>query len=208
MAGWLCNGVKTCASSEGPSLQAQPAPWLYFVSWIMRANASAVWTTVRQVRQTSCDMAFLWAGCTVSTVEPRDRIDAIASALSIPTVERHIVLCADQTTPKCAPASESNEVWRHLKSRLKALGVTSAPPPWHGITSVEAAPVEPGGGTVLRTKADCLRVCEMGPIAVVYPDGVWYHSVTIEVMDRIIDEHLVGGVPVSEFVFARSGRES
>lgn len=141
----------------------------------------------------------------VAVMEPRDRIDAIASALSIPTMERHIVLCADQTTPKCAPADETNQVWRHLKSRLKALGVTSGPPPWSGRPALDAGSVAPGSGSVLRTKADCLRICEMGPIAVVYPDGVWYHSVTVEVMDRIIAEHLVGGKPVEEFVFARSG---
>ena len=138
-------------------------------------------------------------------MEPRERIDAIASALSIPTMERHIVLCADQTTPKCAPSDQTNAVWRHLKSRLKALGVTSAPPAWYGLSTLQPSQVEAGGGSVLRTKADCLRICEMGPIAVVYPDGIWYHSVTIEVMDRIIDEHLVGGRPVSEYVFARSG---
>lgn len=150
-------------------------------------------------------MVLVWVGSSVASMEPSERIEAIAGALSIPTMERHIVLCADQTTPKCAPSDQTNAVWRHLKSRLKALGVSSAPPAWHGQPDSLAAPTEPGGGSVLRTKADCLRICEMGPIAVVYPDGIWYHSVTIEVMDRIIDEHLVGGVPVSEYVFARSG---
>lgn len=152
-------------------------------------------------------MALRWVGSSVVWMEPRERIDAIASALSIPTMERHIILCADQTTPKCAPADETNAVWRHLKGRLKALGVTSAPPGWHGQTALEATPVPGGGGSVLRTKADCLRVCEMGPIAVVYPDGVWYHSVTVDVIDRIIDEHLIGGRVVEEYVFARSGSE-
>jgi (2Fe-2S) ferredoxin len=64
-------------------------------------------------------------------------------------------------------------------------------------------PVPPGGGSVLRSKVDCLRICESGPIAVVYPDGTWYHRVTVPVMERIISEHLIEGRPVEEHVFAR-----
>lgn len=99
-------------------------------------------------------------------------------------IERHIFLCADQTEPKCAPREQTLVAWEFLKRRLAELGLTA------------------GARVVYRTKANCLRMCVQGPIALVYPEGTWYHSANADVLERIIQEHLIGGVPVAEYAFA------
>ena len=113
--------------------------------------------------------------------EPNEELQAAAAKIGIGSYQRHVFLC---TGPSCCTPEVGQAAWDALKQEIKEKGLSNGAQACH------------------RSKVGCLRICCHGPTMVVYPEGTWYQGMTAERMPLFVQEHLVEGQPVDEWVFA------
>lgn len=106
-------------------------------------------------------------------------LDSKVKKLALKDAQYHLLLCCHQTIPKCCTAEVGANSWEYLKKRIVELGLSKS---------------------VYRSRANCLQICYSGPILVVYPDGVWYRSCSAEIIERVLQEHILQGSPVTDYI--------
>lgn len=111
------------------------------------------------------------------------------SVSSQPLISHHLLLCATPAKGKCCDPVDGSASWDALKRLVRDLDLEN--------------PAR-AQGIVLRSKVDCLRVCEQGPVLLIWPDGIWYGGVTPERMDIILREHVLEGRPCRQWMLKRT----
>ena len=117
-----------------------------------------------------------------------EKLKQIADNLLIGEFHRHVLLCVGDACCAAVGKEAAQAAWDALKDELKARNLSLATGPL----------------ACYRTKVGCLRVCAGGPILVVYPEGTWYAEMTADRIGRFVQEHLIDGKPIEEWVFARN----